>query len=967
MLTRQFCVFIFILFLPKSLWSQNYNFTNYNLKEGLPQSQVSTIYQARDRTLWLGSFGGVSNFDGLTFKSYTKADGLLSNNVGCIVEDSKGQIWVGTDNGINLIRHGKVTKVVEGIDVYSLQIDANGTIWGLSNRKLFKLQQRKIVFVNVVDGESVTCLNKDRKGSLYVFVRRVGVFKLNKDKWLPHAVFPADAANNYVSKLLFDDKDADKFYLATMKNGVFAAANGNVTQIFHQSDVESYFDIAQDTDGSIWVATQKGAYLVKAGQPTVVFNEQNGLKTSRVNVVVKDVENNVWLSSFGDGIFRYEGNAFIKYDRFKGRDLAYPVSGIALDKQQKLWVSTFNKGLYRFDGEHVTQPEAAKIKDKHVYFVTADRDSNILLSLQNEGLWQYNGTRFVQMPFTKGTNIAALTQDEAKDFYLGEINSVTYLSKSRIERIVGFKGWVSCLYHHRKDSVLLGTSSGIYLIKNQKIDKQFQISELENAYVTGIVKSKDVLFFCTIGDGLVTYDMRSKVVKRYSTDDGLSSNDIYSATFDRHGILWLGTGRGINKLKYGAAAQRYQIIKGNSPVVEANQNAIVSFHDDILVGTTTGLIWCNTKLLREKQAAPAIFIKTVQVVDRKTNEKKVALNSSLQNLPVINLKYSQNHVTINYKGISLANPQYVVYRYYLQGFDKGFGEQVATTQAEYFALPPGSYTFKVFAEVNGEKSRTVTFSFVIEPPFYATSWFKALVFIAIILLIWTTVYIILKTKERARKRREAIKLEEQAKIRKQTAEDFHDDIGNKLTRINVLSEILDKKIDGQQEEQKELVRLIKENAGFLYTGTKDVLWALDPKSDNAYEIMQHIRNFGIDLFQHTQIVFQMDGLDEKYLKWKMSMEQNRNLTLIVKEVLTNILKHAGAKNVTIVVFEEENQTLKIEVTDDGKGFKMDTTGNGRGLQNIRNRCQRIHANLEMATKLGEGTKVSIANIKPIRI
>jgi signal transduction histidine kinase len=183
----------------------------------------------------------------------------------------------------------------------------------------------------------------------------------------------------------------------------------------------------------------------------------------------------------------------------------------------------------------------------------------------------------------------------------------------------------------------------------------------------------------------------------------------------------------------------------------------------------------------------------------------------------------------------------------------------------------------------------------------------------------------------------------------------------------VLSEILDKKIDGQQEEQKELVRLIKENAGFLYTGTKDVLWALDPKSDNAYEIMQHIRNFGIDLFQHTQIVFQMDGLDEKYLKWKMSMEQNRNLTLIVKEVLTNILKHAGAKNVTIVVFEEENQTLKIEVTDDGKGFEMDTTGNGRGLQNIRNRCQRIHANLEMVTKLGEGTKVSIANIKPIRI
>ncbi|MDQ8006552.1 MAG: two-component regulator propeller domain-containing protein [Pedobacter sp.] len=966
MLTRQLCVFIFILALPKFLWSQNYNFTNYNLKEGLPQSQVSNIYQAKDRTLWLGSFGGVSNFDGLTFKSYTKADGLLSNNVGCITEDSRGQVWVGTDNGINLIHHGKVKKVVEGVDVYNLQTDLQGNIWGLSNRKLFKLQQNEIVFIDVVEGEAITCLNKDKKGNLYIFVRRVGVFKLDKKKWLPHAVFPANVANNNVVKVLFDNNDADKFYLATAKNGIFVSTNGNVNPLFYKPNVEGYFDIAQDADGSIWVATQKGAYLIKNGQQPIVFNEQNGLKTNRVNVITRDVENNIWLSSFGDGVFKYEGDAFVKYDRFKGRDLAYPVSGIALDKQRKLWISTFNKGLYRFDGETITQPEAAKIKDKHLYFVTADRDSNILLSIQNEGLWKYNGTTFAQMPFTKGTNIGAVAQDDARNFYLGEINAVTYVSKNRIEKIVGFKGWMSCLFYHGKDSVLLGTSSGVYLIKNQKIDHQFKINELENAYVTGVVKNNHLLFFCTIGDGLVSFDTRTKAVKRYLTADGLSSNDIYSATFDQSGTLWLGTGRGINKLKYDAVSQRYQIIKGNSPVVEANQNAILSFNNNILVGTTTGVILCNTRLLREKQFAPAISIKGIQIVDRKTNDKRIALNSSLEKLPAINLKHTQNHITINYKGISLTNPQYVLYRYYLLGLDRDFGEQVSTTQAEYSALPPGNYTFKVYAEVNGEKSRTVSFSFTINPPFYATPWFGVLALVVIVLLIWLTMYIILKRKELARKQREAIKLEEQAKIRKQTAEDFHDDIGNKLTRINVLSEILDKKIDGQQEDQKELIRLIKENAGFLYTGTKDVLWALDPQSDNVYEIMQHVRNFGVDLFQHTQITFQMDGFDEKYKKWKMSMEQNRNLTLIAKEILTNILKHAGAKNVNISVFEE-NQTLKIEVVDDGKGFEMDTAGNGRGLQNIKNRSQRIQANLDMISKVGEGTKVSISNIKPIRI
>src|SRR5690606_35359085 len=106
-------------------------------------------------------------------------------------------------------------------------------------------------------------------------------------------------------------------------------------------------------------------------------------------------------------------------------------------------------------------------------------------------------------------------------------------------------------------------------------------------------------------------------------------------------------------------------------------------------------------------------------------------------------------------------------------------------------------------------------------PFYDRLWFKVLAVVLLGMLLWATFHIIIKKKEYKKKQREQIKLEEQTKIRKQTAEDFHDDIGNKLTRINVLAEILEKRIAPQHQEQKELVRLIQENAHTLYTGTKD--------------------------------------------------------------------------------------------------------------------------------------------------
>lgn len=92
------------------------------------------------------------------------------------------------------------------------------------------------------------------------------------------------------------------------------------------------------------------------------------------------------------------------------------------------------------------------------------------------------------------------------------------------------------------------------------------------------------------------------------------------------------------------------------------------------------------------------------------------------------------------------------------------------------------------------------------------------------------------------------------------------------------------------------------------------------------------------------------------------MEQNRNITLIFKEILTNVLKHANAKKISVRIFNDDNKA-KIEVIDDGCGFDLEDLKYGRGLKNINNRCQRIDAKLDIESQKGLGTRILISNIK----
>lgn len=956
----------FILACSLQLSAQSYNFTNYSLKDGLPQSQVMAIYQANDRTLWLGTFGGVSNFDGKEFISYSKADGLGSNSVNSITEDNQNQVYFGTEAGINILKKGKISTIFSGSSVSHLFKDKQGAIWGLSERKLFRIEKGKPVF-HAIANKYINALSTDQYGNLYATVAEKGIYQLKNNNWVIYQELPAALNALSIRKILFDKKVKDKFYLLTYRNGIYVVEHGVVKPFFKNKAIDTYYALAQDNKGNIWVGSEKGAYLIHEKGPVIYFNADNGLSDNQVNEIFSDAENNIWISCFSDGIYKYGGDSFIRYNKFKGQNIAFPISGIAADKNNNLWFGTYNKGIFKYDGKSVTNIDHPAFKNNKIYFVFADRAKNIWISTYGKGVWKYDGQKFSQVLKPERFDNSSIGEDSDGGIWINGLKSSTYLKDGKVEKITGFEGYSSCIFPFplSKDSVLLGTSNGVMLIRNKKLDKNFQIKALQNVYVLTILKQGNNLVFATLGDGIITWNLITRVSKRYVVADGLNSNDIYSLATDDKNNLWAGTGRGINKLTYNKKEQRYEVFRDQPLVVECNQNAIINYKNNILVGTISGLIRCKTSTLGESRKNPFIHIQCINVFHKSDRSKDLCIDLNRKKQGFYQLDYSQNHIAISFKGVYLTSPLSVLYRYKLVGIDNDFSKPVPNTEIEYSAIKPGSYTFQVYAIANGQQSNIEQFSFTIVPPIYDTVLFKIGAFLVLIFLIWLIFYLIFKTRERKKYQFEKLKQKEQEKIRKQTAEDFHDDIGNKLTRINVLSEILDKKVDGSEKDQKELIRLIRENASLLYTGTKDILWALDPHSDNLFEILVHIKNFGIDLFQNTGVDFKMEGVLAKYQKLQLSMEFNRNLTLIFKEMLNNVLKHAKATQVLMMVIETDHNTINILTTDDGEGFDPASVERGRGLNNIQTRCKRIKSTFQISSAKGKGTTITISTRIPV--
>jgi signal transduction histidine kinase len=202
------------------------------------------------------------------------------------------------------------------------------------------------------------------------------------------------------------------------------------------------------------------------------------------------------------------------------------------------------------------------------------------------------------------------------------------------------------------------------------------------------------------------------------------------------------------------------------------------------------------------------------------------------------------------------------------------------------------------------------------------------------------------------------KTDELSQLRSSLARDFHDEMGNKLASINILSQsvaftLKDKE---QNPEAIKLLETIETRSRELFDGTKDFIWSIDFKSDYVFELFVFLRDFGEQFFNGMDISFYSHTNTSEASLAKVKSTAGRQLVLVCKEIMTNAARHSQCTEIQFAVLFNEKITT-ISLIDNGQGFDFETVQK-RGLNNIKKRLDQIGAK-HVITSSSKGTSFFI--------
>lgn len=198
------------------------------------------------------------------------------------------------------------------------------------------------------------------------------------------------------------------------------------------------------------------------------------------------------------------------------------------------------------------------------------------------------------------------------------------------------------------------------------------------------------------------------------------------------------------------------------------------------------------------------------------------------------------------------------------------------------------------------------------------------------------------------------RMEGQDQERQRIAMEIHDDIGAGLTAISFLTDQLRVR---DSERQREVGGRIADTANALVSKMKEIVWAMNKHHDNLDDLITYLRFNTAELLESAGMAYEFSVPDE-IPAVAISGEQRRNIYLVVKEGLHNVVKHARASFVIVGVALRDDLLL-ITIRDNGRGIDEAAKMRfGNGLNNMRQRMANIGGGFSLSC--GEGTEVTLS-------
>ncbi len=741
-----------------------------------------------------GADEGISIFDGKNFNNVDTLLGIKSDPVYTFYSDSKNNIWAGIPGG------GAIKVVINGINKFS--VTKYSVKSGLSSNQVFAI-----------------CEDNADRIIIGTFGGGVNIlYPTGKIEILQKPLIPS----NHI--LSITKTNNGNIWLGSYENGAFIFDKGfEFKNIIKKLEIikpvlvdNPIWNIFEDNKSDIWLATEKsGTYRIsKSG--TFNFNEKSGLPGNQVYKIYQDKDGNIWLAVLGNGLCKFNGDKFSHFDVSDGLD--NKIYGIAQDKEKNFWFASNGAGLIKFNVQNGL-PKAVSLADTRRFpemllnSVVVDHDNILWLASAHDGIFRFDGHKFINFTTENGliiNDINRLFVDSRNNLWIGTIGGISIFKNNSFFNIdsktYGLPNdEIQAFAEDKLGNIWVGTLDGLARFNFDKrqmttFDKAEGLNEKK---ITCLVSdNKNNIWIGTSGSGLYFYDSRRDTMPiRLFADDNVLSSDIINSLAYSSNNLYIGTDKGFDKLKINESNYKIESIlhfdKTNGFTgVENNPNSIyIDADKDVWFGTVNGITRYSGVNDVKDTTVPIVHITGIKLFfkDVDWSQKSTDLVKWYNYPKSLVLKYNENHITIEFEGISYKNPERVYYKYRLEGLEDEWSPARKDREVVYSGLKHGKYTFELIAKgENDIWSKPLKYSIEIKPPFWATWWF----IVIIVIISGAIIFSYISYRERKLKIDKA-KLEKL--VNERTAE-----VVRQKEKIQIQNEVLEEQKEVLEEQKKEI-------------------------------------------------------------------------------------------------------------------------------------------------------------------
>ena len=504
------------------------DFQNYDDADSLAGENVTFIFEDGEGNLWFATNSGAVRYNGRDFHKFGYDDELADNDVTFILEDKKNNLWFGTEKRL----YRKTTKSLkkEGrlgtANVSSILEDQQGNVWFATDLGASMYDAQDFSIKNDLVDDGILSMLEDSRGNLW-FGTEESIIKFEGKDFSEKFTEVKDTALKPVNAI-WEDRDENLWF--GTENGVYKYTIERLQRFTDKNGLadNNILSTLQDSQDNIWIGTPSGVSK---------YDGKNFKPIPRMNIAViailEDESENVWFAT-PEGIVKYDTAKESPKDLLPIDD----ISAMLMDRDDNLWIGSLFDGIYRYEKalrpfaslqkKHYTMENTKGLASNEITWILETQDGNLWFGLKGEidpggargGVCRFDGTDFKSFTTDDGfpsDSIEVAFEDNKGNLWLETADKGVIKCDSRsigeslsLPTITKADGLISnnvrAILSDSEGNLWFGTDEGVSKYDGENFQNIWLKEVLTLGYIRTIFEdSEGAMWFITTHSGVIKY------------------------------------------------------------------------------------------------------------------------------------------------------------------------------------------------------------------------------------------------------------------------------------------------------------------------------------------------------------------------------------------------------------------------------------------------------------------------------